>query len=340
MNDEAALAEIRMAAQATLDVWPEARAAVLFGSRARGDHRPDSDRDVAFITVGGGGRLDSIPEGLPFGKLDVGQYINEITIPEKLVERQSLCIGHVGRGIAVDGQILAGTWERPKTEGTPFMETERYRRSMHAALRMIRNAVDSCARTGAPDSWPDAPGEADDFVAATADAAEHLVKAVMGRQGIYPRRTHDLSRLADQMRKAGHAALAEDFIRMNGQTQRDHEAHYGMDAPENLAHAVICLPVVLELLLKEMNALPAGFLAQEESDELTSSAVRILSACAEALSAAVRRDGNDMQPPEPYVWLKPLVGIRETLTAKLDVTAEALRKGSKESGNDSERRSA
>ena len=33
-----------------LTKWPNAKAAILFGSRARGDHRDDSDWDLAFIT--------------------------------------------------------------------------------------------------------------------------------------------------------------------------------------------------------------------------------------------------------------------------------------------------
>ncbi|MCY4590759.1 MAG: nucleotidyltransferase domain-containing protein [Alphaproteobacteria bacterium] len=41
------------ACQETLRLWPQARAAVLFGSRARGTAHPDSDWDVAFVLAGG-----------------------------------------------------------------------------------------------------------------------------------------------------------------------------------------------------------------------------------------------------------------------------------------------
>jgi len=63
MDEDAAHARIRRGAQETLEVWPEARAAVLFGSRARGDHRPSSDRDVAFIVKGDGERPGTVPDG-------------------------------------------------------------------------------------------------------------------------------------------------------------------------------------------------------------------------------------------------------------------------------------
>ena len=60
----ATLAGIRRAAEETLAAWPEAKAAVLFGSRARGDHLPSSDWDVAFITRTGD-RVTPVPEGMP-----------------------------------------------------------------------------------------------------------------------------------------------------------------------------------------------------------------------------------------------------------------------------------
>lgn len=57
---------VRWAAEETLRRWPAAQAAVLFGSRARGEHRPDSDWDIAIITARSGPR----PDGLPLFALD------------------------------------------------------------------------------------------------------------------------------------------------------------------------------------------------------------------------------------------------------------------------------
>ncbi len=37
------LETMRATCEETLKQWPDALAAVLFGSRARGEHRPDSD---------------------------------------------------------------------------------------------------------------------------------------------------------------------------------------------------------------------------------------------------------------------------------------------------------
>ena len=331
MDDDAALAEIRHAAQAALDAWPEARAAVLFGSRARGNHRPDSDWDVAFIVRGDGERLESIPSGVPFSVPGVqrSHYVNEIAIPERLVARKALCIGHVGRGIVTDGRLLAGDWTRPEPEGEPFMETGRYRKSMHASLDAVGIAIEAAAEIERQDVWERNLAITDRFVACTADAAEHLAKAVMGRHGLDARHSHDLHRLADQARNAGHDALAEDFRRMNGATRTDHVARYDGATQKSLARAIARLPVVLDLMRKELADIPESFLDPAEAGRLADTAARLLSNGAGSLRDAIQRDGTDMQPPEPYGWLKPLIASREPFASTLDATADALREGSR-----------
>ena len=327
MDDEAALAEIRSAAQAALDAWPEARAAVLFGSRARGNHRPDSDWDVAFIVRGDGERLGSVPSGVPFAVPGVrrSHYVNEIAIPERLVARKALCIGHVGRGIVVDGKILAGDWLRPKLQRKPFMETDRYEKWVHTSLSFVKGAVAASSDIGLLDDRHQHLAEADSFVACTANAAEHLAKAVMGRHGLDARHSHDLHRLADQARSAGHEALAEDVLRMNGATRDDHKARYdGADA-ESLGHAIARLPVVLDLMRKELTGSPEGFLNPEQAGQLADTAARILSNGAASLRDAMHRDGTDMKLPESCAWIASLIRSRESLASTLDATADALR---------------
>ena len=61
-----------------LSLRPNAKAAILYGSRARGDHRADSDWDIAFIT--------STKESLPS---DVLQDLNELGSSKKKCPRAS-----------------------------------------------------------------------------------------------------------------------------------------------------------------------------------------------------------------------------------------------------------
>ena len=99
-------------------------------------------------------------------------------------------------------------------------------------------------------------------------AAEHLAKAVMGRHGLDARHSHDLHRLADQARNAGHDALAEDFRRMNGATRTDHVARYDGATKKSLARAIERLPVVLDLMRKELADIPESFLDPEQAGRL------------------------------------------------------------------------
>ncbi len=324
MDDETALAEIRRAARAVVDAWPEARAAVLFGSRARGTHGPNSDWDIAFITAGDGDRCSAVPHSLSIRRENIGNDVNNIAIPEKLVERKALCIGHVGRGIAVDGRILAGNWSRPNREGDPFMDADRYRRLLYASLGRITLAIGTSADIERQLVRDEIIERVDQFVAATADAAERLAKAIMGRHGVDARHTHDLNELADQARHAGLAALADDIARMNGATRGDHMAGYDGADEASLDHAVARLPVVLELTGKELAALPADILDPRDTADLTDAAARRFRRGAIALRNAIERDGPDIALPGHVAWTALLVHAREPLAATLEDAADAL----------------
>ncbi|MDE0522997.1 MAG: nucleotidyltransferase domain-containing protein [Boseongicola sp.] len=324
MDDTSALAEIRRAVQKTLDAWPDARAAVLFGSRARGTHRPDSDWDIAFITVGDGDRLGKRPKGVTFSFPDVGQYVNDLVIPEELVARKALCIGHVGHGIARDGRVLAGHWVKPETKGRPFMEAERYGRLMRTSLDMVERAIDATSKIGLSDDWERALTKADDFVACTADAAEHLAKAMLGRHGITPEHSHAIDKLAGQARDAGLHDLGRDLLGLDGFTQSDHKTRYEGTDSSGHRHAIERLPNVVDLLKKEVASVPHSFINGEKRDSLIKTMVDVLAAGASDLRSAVERDGADMRPPHPHGWLKPLLDLRRTLPARLDDAAKDL----------------
>ena len=326
MNDEAALAKVRRAARAVLDAWPEARAAVLFGSRARGTHGPNSDWDIAFITAGDGDRCGAVPHRLPLRYACLGNEVNDIAIPEKLVERKALCIGHVGRGIAVDGRVLVGDWSRPKMEGTPVMDPDRYKRSLYTSIDMIRLAAQAVADIERQRAWEENHRHADRFVACTADAAEYLAKAFMGRNGIDAWHTHDPNELADQARQAGLGRLADDVARVNGATRRDHMAGYHGADDDSLAHAIDRLPVIVDFMRRELAALPAGFLDPQEADRAQDTAVARYRESAALLLTAIERDGADMTLTGPDNWIMPLVRARPMLASMLDDAVSALNK--------------
>ncbi len=308
------LAGIRRAAEETLTAWPDARAAVLFGSRARGDHRPSSDWDIAFITQTGD-RVTAIPDGLPIKALPCD--VQALALPEALARRKALSIGHVGREITRDGRLLAGGWNRPRPEGEPAMEPEKYRRFIFVASNHIRNAAGEVAEAGKRGDWLRTNYAADLFVARTADAAEHLAKAMLGRRGIDPHPTHGVDHLADQAERAGHPALAEDIRRLDGFTHEDHVAGYEGTGADRLDHAAGRLPVVVRRLALELASAAED---PEFAEVAARAAMDVADSAATAedtLRLAIARDGAGLPPPPPYHWLAPLVEARESFLSEL-----------------------
>ena len=329
------LAGIRRAAEATLAAWPEARAAVLFGSRARGDHLPSSDWDVAFITRSGGD-IDAIPDGLPIGNLPWD--VQALAVPEELARRKALSLGHVGRGVARDGKLLAGGWNRPDVKGKPAMEPSGYESFAKNASIYIKVAATHAREAG--DDGFHSGGEqiAAHFMARSADAAEHLAKAMLGRRGIDPDPTHDASRLANQAERAGHPELAESIRRLDGFTRTDHVAVYRSEtgdprdvielrsqAADSLRHAIDRLPSVIEELAREI----ASAARDPQYAAAAFRVSRIAAAAANRLASDLRqdleRDAGEHAEIQSDEWWAPLARARPSLLSALTQMAERLR---------------
>ena len=90
----------------------------------------------------------------------------------------------------------------------------------------------------------------DGFVAATADAAERVGKGALARQGIHPRRTHDMNMLAHQIDnllnneeqtneqdQAYLRRLPSRLRALNSDTRHDHKSDYP-DVPVSAAECV------------------------------------------------------------------------------------------------------
>ena len=264
-EDKAVLALIRAAAEETLAIWPEARAAVLFGSRARGDHHcPDgetgavSDWDVAFITAGDGAWVEDIPEGLPIRALEREFDVQSLALSAGLARRKARAIGHVAMGIDRDGLLLAGAWRPCGYEGEePAMDPAEYWALVSSTLGRMREAVVAADDLGKAGGWGRDLTACDTFAARSADMAEYLSKAMLGRHGVsYPHK-HDLEVLAQEARKKHFDALADAVLSMNGETKRHHAATYGGRVGVTAAgcrHAVGRFLATVPLLAKELAA--------------------------------------------------------------------------------------
>lgn len=234
---------IRWAAEETLRRWPAAQAAVLFGSRARGEHRSDSDWDIAIITARSGPR----PDGLPLFDLDRTDI--PVLTAERIRQRAN-ALGAVECEIVRDGTLLAGHWDRPLIEGNSVMTEEDYKKWMAGALGHAVEAIMQLQVAASTSDWVLASTACDSFVAATADAAERVGKGVLARQGIHPHRTHDMNQLAHQLenhlknreptseqRQKYLQCLADHLRTLNGDTRHDHKSDY----PEVSVSAAECV---------------------------------------------------------------------------------------------------
>ena len=284
---------IRRAAEETLRRWPAAQAAVLFGSRARGEHRPDSDWDIAIITARSGPR----PDGLPLFNLD---YTDIPVLTAERIRRCANALGAVECEIVRDGTLLAGHWDRPLIEGNPVMTEEDYKKWMAGALGHAVEAVMQLQVAASTSDWVLASTACDGFVAATADAAERVGKGVLARQGIHPHRTHDMSLLAQQIEnhlknQEQTSAQGQAYLRrlpsrlrtLNGDTRRDHKSDY----PEVPVSAAECVRAGRHLV--RMLALWSDEIKQTDATPLAASGVVAAARMRDDLNEPIReKDGT------------------------------------------------
>ena len=226
--------QIRAAAEATLTHWPAASAVLLFGSRARGDHRPSSDWDLAVVTDDPHHRPADLPL-LDLAELDP-RGIDVAFISAADIRRQRNLLGRLGCSLARDARSIAGSWHPPAGLKEPETDLGIYRTEIDNSLRRFGEALRSAIHAFPDSTAVSAQNSANNFVNRSADAAEHLAKAMLVRNGHQPRSIHDLGRLADGI-SAQDPELAAAVRSLNGHTQGGHTRHY-VNAPPATAEAV------------------------------------------------------------------------------------------------------
>ena len=293
-------ADIRADAERLLGCHSDAKAVVLFGSRARDQAHEFSDWDVALITRSGDREGFLEPDEHGFSRSGVECLV----MPESVIEADCRTVGRLTRALLRDGVALAGRWTRSLPATGVRMEVDDYLSMLRAALARFDEAAASCGRLGDRLSSRGSDDSAcDAFVQRTSDATERAGKGLLIGLGLDPEHSHSMARLAEQARKAGFSDQADWLAGLNGGTQRDHMAGYIGKARATEAQCRRAVPRflgALRLYGHLMADWPDGVSADVKREVMLRS-VDVLGKMAERISGAKRGAYCALDGPQPKV---------------------------------------
>lgn len=297
--------ELVAACREALNQWPQARAAVLFGSRARGTQGLDSDWDVAIVLKGDEPRHPDLAtsvfprQGFPHALARVDAW----ALSEDDLERRACVLGTLPYAICRDGTVLAGEWRRPDprqmgTEATVDPEDWTYR--MRLAVAKVDAAITPIENVANSATWMDSAAHCSSLVQATADAAELLVKAVIERRGLPADRSHDVAELAAEFgaQRPDETELAERIAALNGTSRRHHVEMYRFRPPDvsDVKAAVRRLLGTLDLWASEIETGDDDMAGQQA--ELARMAAHQGTAWSDRICAQVRTKSDEGGPAQ------------------------------------------
>ncbi len=165
---------------------------ILFGSRARGDHGPDSDWDIALVYEGAPPSLDGLPRSIDDHDVDWSPMERS-----RAIRQLNVC--GVPHAAAADGFCLHGA-PLPMPEWNEVNIAAAWD-SLHEAHREVRHGIRALA-----DYWTDPPrlrwGYDTAVARQSAMAGELLCKAALSMRGVEPQRSHSVEELCNDLEDA------------------------------------------------------------------------------------------------------------------------------------------
>ncbi|MCY4276244.1 MAG: nucleotidyltransferase domain-containing protein [Gammaproteobacteria bacterium] len=318
--------ESTAAAAGALSAWPEAHAAVLYGSRARGDFSPESDFDIAFITQNGND-FGHPPLAAAGAIQALWRDAKCIFISEQFIVKSGSQVGSIARSIAREGLLLAGHWDRPALKEAAPMDTEEYEQLMHSALDCVLDAALAYGRIGSHPSLADDGRMCNRFVKNTANAAERTAKAILGRTGVDVPWTHSVEALVRNAHEAGRSDVANTIEPLNGDTQTDHVADYFVQGSDAHAcrRAADRLGRVLDAWIQEWR-IAAGIAVERRHRDMRTAALGMAAESANAVRQAQRRPNRDDDRPNDRERVDALLACGDHLANMFRSFAAALSK--------------
>ena len=259
------------ACRETLRLWPQVRAAVLFGSRARGTAHTDSDWDVAIVLKGDELRYPRPARSVfPRSELPADlAHVDVWALSEEDLRRNAHALGTLPYAVCRDGRVLAGEWSGPdpaQMEQEAAVNSEDWARRMELVITKVHYALTSLPAMAGSGTWAGSGGDSTNFLQRSADAAELLVKAAIERRGVPANRSHDIAGLAARFaaERPGQSALAQRMAALNGTSRPHHVAMYEFRLPEppDVRTAVRHLGGTLDLWASEIETADDDMAAQ------------------------------------------------------------------------------
>ena len=189
------------------------------------------------------------------------------------------------------------------------MQADEYGQLFRNALTFAAYAAKSLSDLGRSGEWEADATACNHFAANSADAAEHLAKAMLGRHGVDYARTHDIARLAAQAEQAGLPELARSIGSMKGHSGVQHTAPYKGVSAEGCARAVARLIALAGCLGEELDRIRGAAGLSGRAGRWRRAALSRAQECREAVEAA----------------RKPAPGAPEDERARITILTEARR---------------
>ena len=187
---------IRTAAEATLRENEAIEAILLYGSRARGDHRRGSDYDLAVVSSLP--RKEAYEAARKLYNEDlVEKYWTEIaTTSSEDLDRYANTAGTLESRIAREAVLIAGEWNRPTCKQGSELDID-IEKALEWSHTAIGNGLTATMwlRIASSEGWPG------DNEAATRvqRMVEQVTKGVVATFGIHESDIHDPDRTADEL---------------------------------------------------------------------------------------------------------------------------------------------
>ena len=196
-------AHLTAVCQQAQEQWDHVQAIVLFGSRAKGTARPDSDWDIAVIVDDP--QLTTLrhnkvtPAPPPFDRYE---NLDVLTLTPAMIHADRLSYGRIAQQIAQDGTALMGEWTMNGKEikDNAVMDPKEWKDGINTSLDRMTEALEAIHRYKHKTLYDSCDHLCRSFIVQSQMAAEHLVKTLMTRRKVPSKKTHDIGKLADSIR--------------------------------------------------------------------------------------------------------------------------------------------